>query len=171
LTSWYDETLPLEVPILVQAADISVNEMLPWVKHENHQRLAGFDGLFFNQGILATLVAAPSFSRGSRVEETLEHLGKAHYFVADSPSLILPRIVCQLVNEAAFALLEGVANKETIDLAMRQGVNYPHGPLEWGESIGYQKVVAVLDHLYNEYHEERYRTCRLLREWARQPTS
>lgn len=166
LTSWYDETLPLEVPIIVQSADVGVSEMLGWVKHP--ERLAGFDGLFISQGIPAILVANPALGLRSDIEEVLIHLGKDAYFVAESPGLILPRIVCQLVNEAAFALLEGVADKETIDLAMRLGVNYPRGPLEWGEAVGYCKVVAVLDHLYNEYHEERYRACRLLRGLARQ---
>jgi 3-hydroxybutyryl-CoA dehydrogenase len=166
LTSWYDDTLPIEVPILVQAADISVSEMRQRVKAP--QRLFGFDGMFIGHGSAATFVATNSPTSYSVVKEVLTHLGKDAFFVADSPALILPRIVCQLVNEAAFALLEGVADNEKIDLAMRLGVNYPRGPLEWGKAIGYRKVVGVLDHLYNEYHEERYRACRLLREWARQ---
>jgi 3-hydroxybutyryl-CoA dehydrogenase len=82
--------------------------------------------------------------------------------------MVLPRIVCQLVNEAAFAELEAVGDRATIDLAMKLGVSYPLGPLEWGEAIGYGKVLAVLDHLVDEYHEERYRACVLLRRLARQ---
>jgi 3-hydroxybutyryl-CoA dehydrogenase len=94
-------------------------------------------------------------------------MGPEAVWVGESPALVLPRIVAQLVNEAAFAVLEGVGDAETIDLAMKLGVNYPRGLLEWGKAIGYDKVVAVLDHLYAEYHEERYRACVLLRRWAR----
>ncbi len=72
------------------------------------------------------------------------------------PALVLPRIVCALANEAAFAEGEGVAEAETIDRAMQLGTNYPFGPLAWAKNIGYAKVVAVLDHLYREYGEERY---------------
>jgi 3-hydroxybutyryl-CoA dehydrogenase len=50
---------------------------------------------------------------------------------------------------------------------MKLGVNYPRGLLEWGAALGYAKVLAVLDHLYDECHEERYRASVLLRRWAR----
>jgi 3-hydroxybutyryl-CoA dehydrogenase len=51
---------------------------------------------------------------------------------------------------------------------MKLGVNYPRGPLEWGRQLGYDKILAVLEHLHAEYREERYRPCVLLRRWARQ---
>jgi 3-hydroxybutyryl-CoA dehydrogenase len=95
-------------------------------------------------------------------------LGRLPHWVEDSPALILPRIVCMLANEAAFAVGEGVAEADTVDLAMRLGTNYPRGPLEWARQLGYGRVVAVLDHLRAEYGEERYRTAPLLRRWARQ---
>jgi 3-hydroxybutyryl-CoA dehydrogenase len=72
-----------------------------------------------------------------------------------------------LANEAAFAVMDGVAEPEKIDLAMRLGVNYPKGPLSWAKEIGYAQIVVVLDHLFAEYHEERYRAAPLLRRWAR----
>ena len=79
----------------------------------------------------------------------------------------MPRIVCMLANEAAFAQGEGVAEPETIDLAMRLGVNYPKGPLAWAKELGYRKVISVLDHLQQEFGEERYRAAPLLRRLAR----
>jgi 3-hydroxybutyryl-CoA dehydrogenase len=88
-------------------------------------------------------------------------------WVQDSPGLVLPRIVAMLANEAAFAVQEGVAGAETIDLAMRLGVNYPIGPLAWAQALGHERVLSVLDHLYSEYHEERYRAAPLLRRWVR----
>jgi 3-hydroxybutyryl-CoA dehydrogenase len=50
---------------------------------------------------------------------------------------------------------------------MRLGVSYPKGPLSWAQDIGYAQIVAVLDHLYVEFGEDRYRTAPLLRRWAR----
>lgn len=75
----------------------------------------------------------------------------------ERPGLILPRILCQIINEAAFAVGEAVADRDTIDRAMRLGVNYPKGPFEWGAEIGFGQVKAVIDHLYEFYREERYR--------------
>jgi 3-hydroxybutyryl-CoA dehydrogenase len=166
LVAWYDQSLPPEVPLLVQCADLSLSEAATWVQQPD--RLVGFDGLFL-QGAAVTLESklAPKSEIVSLVEKLFHSLGKESVWVGESPAMILPRIVCQLVNEAAFAELEGVADGATIDLAMRLGVNYPYGPLEWGKMIGNDKVLGVLDHLYNEYHEERYRACVLLRQWAR----
>jgi 3-hydroxybutyryl-CoA dehydrogenase len=81
---------------------------------------------------------------------------------------VLGRIVCQLVNEAAFALREGVGSAEDIDAGMLLGLNYPHGPLGWADAIGLDHVLAVLDALADEYREERYRAAPLLRHqvWA-----
>jgi 3-hydroxybutyryl-CoA dehydrogenase len=158
-----DAALPPNVPLFVQCAAIALGEARQYVR--NPERLVGFDGLFF-EGSAVTLVGEGAVRE--RAEAVMRALGKEPVWVSESPSLLLPRIVCQLVNEAAFAELEGVASGETIDLAMRLGVNYPHGPLEWGRAIGFKHVLAVLDHLYAEYHEERYRACVLLRRWARE---
>jgi 3-hydroxybutyryl-CoA dehydrogenase len=72
-----------------------------------------------------------------------------------------------LVNEAAFAVAERVAEPDTIDLAMKLGTNYPRGPLEWGEGLGWSRVLGVLDHLRAETGEERYRAAAIVRRWAR----
>jgi 3-hydroxybutyryl-CoA dehydrogenase len=136
---------------------------------QHPERLVGFDGLFFANGPAATLVASPSLSEEikHKTESIARSLGRETVWIKESPALVLSRIVCMLVNEAAFAYLEGVAEADVIDKAMRLGVNYPHGPLEWGRQIGYSRVLAVLDHLHAEYREERYRACVLLRRWAR----
>ena len=70
---------------------------------------------------------------------------------------MLGRIVCQLVNEACFSLGEGVGSAEDIDAGMTLGLNHPRGPLEWGDAIGAENVLAVLDGPRREYREERYR--------------
>jgi 3-hydroxybutyryl-CoA dehydrogenase len=96
-------------------------------------------------------------------ERFFASLGLHVAWVGDAPGLVLGRIVCQLVNEAAFALGEGVGAPEDIDDGMVLGLNHPRGPLEWGDLIGLEHVLAVLDALHDERREERYRAAPLLR--------
>jgi 3-hydroxybutyryl-CoA dehydrogenase len=77
--------------------------------------------------------------------------------VTDAPGLVLGRIVAQLVNEAYFALGEGVGSAEDIDAGMELGLNHPRGPLAWGELWGLDSVLAVLASLRAEYGDERWR--------------
>ena len=98
-----------------------------------------------------------------RAEAFFRSLGKHVEWVGDAPGLILGRIVCQLVNEAAFAVSEGVGSPEDVDVAMRAGYNYPRGPLEWADGIEIDHVLSTLDSLYEELKEERYRAAPLLR--------
>ncbi|MBL7798170.1 MAG: 3-hydroxybutyryl-CoA dehydrogenase [Saprospiraceae bacterium] len=81
---------------------------------------------------------------------------------------IVTRVVAMLVNEAADALYLSVANRDDIDLAMTQGVNYPKGLLAWADEIGIENIVSQLDWLHAEYCDDRYRCCRLLRIMARE---
>ncbi len=90
-------------------------------------------------------------------------LGKHAEWVGDSPGLVLGRIVCQLVNEAAFAVREGVGSPEDVDAGMTLGLNHPRGPLAWGDEIGLDHVLAVIDGLYEEEHDPRYRASAELR--------
>jgi 3-hydroxybutyryl-CoA dehydrogenase len=161
------QKLPGNTPILCQCGDITLAESAIWI--DKPQRLAGFDGLFFAQGDVACLVAHPKTSPEtcSAVEKFIIHCGWSPIWVEDSPGLILPRLVCALANEAAFALGEGVADAATIDRAMQLGTNYPKGPLSWAKELGYTQTIAVLDFLHSEFGEERYRIAPLLRQWAR----
>jgi 3-hydroxybutyryl-CoA dehydrogenase len=90
-------------------------------------------------------------------------LGKHTAWVADVPGLVLGRIVCQVINECAFALGEGIGSAEDIDAGMVLGLNHPRGPLEWADAMGLDMVISVLDGLADEYREERYRAAPLLR--------
>lgn len=74
-------------------------------------------------------------------------LNREALFVNDEPGLISARIVSRIINEAFYALNEAVSTKEEIDLAMKNGTNYPFGPFEWGEKIGLEKVHTLLSRL------------------------
>jgi 3-hydroxybutyryl-CoA dehydrogenase len=80
---------------------------------------------------------------------------------------VLGRIVCQVINECAFALGEGVGSAQDIDTGMVLGLNYPRGPLAWADEIGLDHVLAVLDGLWEKYREERYRPAPELRRLVR----
>jgi 3-hydroxybutyryl-CoA dehydrogenase len=99
-------------------------------------------------------------------ERFFETLGKHTVWVADAPGLVLGRIVCQVINECAFALGEGVGSAHDIDAGMVHGLNYPRGPLSWADEIGLDNVLAVLDALCDERREERYRPAPELRRLA-----
>jgi 3-hydroxybutyryl-CoA dehydrogenase len=84
---------------------------------------------------------------------------------------IAARVTALLVNEAASAVAEAVATPEAIDIAMRLGTSYPHGPLEWGERIGLTNVVRTLDGLHASVPDGRYRVVPLLRSLAEHKAS
>jgi 3-hydroxybutyryl-CoA dehydrogenase len=85
-------------------------------------------------------------------------LGKKVSVLADVPGLAVTRTVAMLVNEAADAVLQGIASENDVDEAMKKGVNYPVGPMAWGRQIGPAYVATVLRHLAQAYGEDRYRT-------------
>ncbi|NVK27456.1 MAG: 3-hydroxyacyl-CoA dehydrogenase PaaC [Flavobacteriia bacterium] len=86
--------------------------------------------------------------------------------VVDSPALVVMRTVAMLANEAADAVLQGVASAEGVDTAMCFGLNYPQGPLVWADAIGVAEIDKVLTHLQQSYGEDRYRPSLLMRRNA-----
>jgi len=98
-----------------------------------------------------------------RVEDLFAALGFHREWVGDAPGLVLGRIVAQLVNEAAFAVGEGVGSAEDVDAGLTLGLNHPRGLVEWSEAIGPERVLATIDGLWEERREERYRAAPLLR--------
>jgi 3-hydroxybutyryl-CoA dehydrogenase len=95
-------------------------------------------------------------------QELFAHLGFLTEWVEDAPGLVLGRVVSQLVNEAAFAIGEGVGSADDVDTGLTLGLSHPRGPVAWSEAIGLEHVLAVLDGLWHERHEERYRAAPLL---------
>ncbi|MBV9918293.1 MAG: hypothetical protein JO153_17470 [Solirubrobacterales bacterium] len=98
-----------------------------------------------------------SAAAAAAAERFFTTIGKAPEWVADAPGMVLGRIVCQVINEAAFALGEGVGSAEDIDAGMVHGLNYPRGILAWADAIGLDHVLAVLLAMAEERRDERYR--------------
>ncbi|MCH7563800.1 MAG: 3-hydroxybutyryl-CoA dehydrogenase [Gemmatimonadetes bacterium] len=91
-------------------------------------------------------------------------LGKTPVEVNDFPGFVSNRLLIPMINEAVFALMEGVADAEAIDTVMKLGMNHPMGPLELADLIGLDTVLNILDVLHRELGEDKYRPCPLLRK-------
>jgi 3-hydroxybutyryl-CoA dehydrogenase len=96
----------------------------------------------------------------------LQAAGLAVSLVKDVPGMVVLRTVAMLANEAADAVNQGVCTVEGVDTAMKQGVNYPIGPLEWADRLGIDPLQAALRNLGAAYGEERYRVSPLVQELA-----
>ncbi|MEA2288349.1 MAG: 3-hydroxybutyryl-CoA dehydrogenase [Solirubrobacteraceae bacterium] len=113
-----------------------------------------------------TRTATTTAVAAQRAEAFFTSLGRHVEWVQDAPGLVLGRIVCQLINEACFAVGEGVGTPADVDDGMVLGLNHPRGPFQWLEAIGIPHVLAVLDALHVELGEERYRAAPMLRRLA-----
>ena len=120
-------------------------------------------------GELVELTRSPTTTAAVEVaaERFFSSLGLRTEWVADAPGLVLGRIVAQLVNEACFALGEGVGSAADVDAGLVLGMNHPRGPLEWADHHGAAELLAVLEGLRREYGEERYRPAPALLRAAR----
>jgi len=101
------------------------------------------------------------------VMDLAKDIEKTPVEVSEAPGFVVNRILVPMINEAAFILNEGIASAEDIDTAMKLGANHPMGPLALGDLIGLDVVVAVMDVLYNEFGDSKYRCCPLLRKMVR----
>jgi len=90
-------------------------------------------------------------------------LGKTPVVVEDRPGFVSNRVLLPMINEAAFALMEGVADKEAIDIVMKLGMNHPLGPLALADLIGVDVCLDILEVLHRGLGEDKYRPCPLLR--------
>lgn len=163
-----EKALPRRTLILSSSVTVTLSEQESWMT--SAERLVGIGALpSLLAGNLIEFAASPSTTPAAidSAKNVAARLRKESAIVKDSIGMVLPRIVCMLVNEACFAMSERVASAHGIDTAMKLGTNYPKGPVEWGESLGADQVFAVMSALHRHFGEERYRPSPLLATAAR----
>lgn len=147
-------------------SSLSVTEIANGVKHE----VIGMH--FFNPADRMKLIevirgGATKDETNANIVELSKSIGKTPVEVNEAPGFVVNRILVPMINEAAFILQEGVASAEDIDTAMKLGANHPMGPLALGDFIGLDIVLAVMNVLYTETGDSKYRPCTLLKKMVR----
>ncbi|MCB2307539.1 3-hydroxybutyryl-CoA dehydrogenase [Clostridium estertheticum] len=127
---------------------------------------------FFNPAPMMKLVEiikgmATSTETFDTVKEIAIAIGKDPVEVAEAPGFVVNRILIPMINEAVGIMAEGIASAEDIDKAMKLGANHPMGPLALGDLIGLDVCLAIMDVLYTETGDTKYRAHSLLRKYVR----
>ena len=127
---------------------------------------------FFNPAPVMKLVEiirgmATSQETFDAVKNLSLEIGKEPVEVKEAPGFVVNRILIPMINEASFILQEGIASVEDIDTAIKFGANHPMGPLALGDLIGLDVCLAIMDVLYNETGDNKYRASSTLRKYVR----
>jgi 3-hydroxybutyryl-CoA dehydrogenase len=158
-----DEMLRPEAILASNTSSIDITRLAAVTRRAD--RVIGMH--FFNPVPLMSLVEiirglSTSDETYGTIRSTAEKLGKTPVEVRDYPGFISNRVLMPMINEAVFALYEGVASKEDIDTVMKLGMNHPMGPLTLADFIGLDVCLDILTVLHDGFKDPKYRPCPLL---------
>lgn len=163
-----EENVAETAVVATNTSTLSVTELAAGLRRP--ERVVGIH--FFNPAPVMKLVEIVKTPKTSAATldfamEFARKLGKRPVVARDRAGFVVNRILLPMINEAVFALDEGVARAEEIDEAMKLGANHPMGPLELADLIGLDVVEDILDALYREFGDPKFRASPLLRETVR----
>ncbi|WP_276498330.1 3-hydroxyacyl-CoA dehydrogenase family protein [Pontibacter litorisediminis] len=149
--------------VFCNAATVQLAALASQAELEQPCTLIGFNGLptLFNRPVLEVSVLHEGCQ--AQLDEVCQALGTEYLLVDDRVGMVTPRLLCMIINEACYTLQEKTAGIHDIDLGMKLGTNYPKGPFEWANQIGVKNVYEVLQAVYEDTKEERYKICPLLK--------
>lgn len=155
---------PLATPLILSCVKVQLLGVLAHFGINARKNVFGINALptFINRGKNEMSLAFDSQKEAG--EKLCADLGLTPEWVQDRVGLVTPRILFMIINEAYYTVQEGTAGKADIDTGMKLGTAYPHGPFEWVDLVGVRDVFEVLDSLYQDTREERYKICPLLKK-------
>ncbi|MCJ8166810.1 3-hydroxyacyl-CoA dehydrogenase family protein [Pontibacter sp. E15-1] len=152
-----------EQVVFCHAPTVQLAALVNEVELDQPCTLIGFNGLptLFNRPVLEVSLLRPEHEE--KLREVCAALGTEYLLVDDRVGMVTPRIICMIINEACYTLQEQTGSVADIDQGMKLGTNYPKGPFEWAKQLGIRHVYEVLQAVYEDTKEERYKICPLLK--------
>jgi 3-hydroxybutyryl-CoA dehydrogenase len=164
-----DRYLPQSAVLASNTSTLSLTELAGVTRHP--ERVIGMHFVYPAYRIDVVEIIRGLKTSDQTFEQTKQFieqvLDKKSIMVYESPGYVTTRLICLMINEALLLLSEGVASAEDIDLAMRVGYQFEHGPLEMADRFGLDAVLAALERMFREYGELKYRPSILLKKKVR----
>jgi 3-hydroxybutyryl-CoA dehydrogenase len=156
-----DQIVRLDVILATNTSSISITKLAAVTSRPDR-----FIGMHFMNPVEVIRGIATSDETYRATRELAETMGKIPVEVNDSPGFVSNRVLMPMINEAIFALYEGVGTPDAIDQIMKLGMNHPMGPLQLADFIGLDVCLAIMNVLYDGFNDSKYRPCPLLKKYV-----